>query len=112
MEQLDALQQGREAYAAHEWAAATAAFGAADRDAGLQPADLELLATAQFMLGLDEEYYATLERAHHAYLALSDLARAGMCAFWIGMPLFMAGEAGRGGGWLARAQRAVDGARH
>jgi DNA-binding CsgD family transcriptional regulator len=108
MQQLDVLQQGREGYASQEWAATSAAFSAADDRVTLQPGDLEMLATAQFMLGRQEDYFATLERAHRAYLDRADAARAGMCAFWIGMHLFMSGEVGRGGGWLARAQRAVD----
>src|SRR5581483_813666 len=41
------------------------------------------------------------------YLDAGESRAAARCAFWIGMPLFMRGEAGRGGGWLARAERLV-----
>jgi DNA-binding CsgD family transcriptional regulator len=105
---VDTIQQGREAFAAREWAAAIDALRAADTRLPLDPEDLELLATALFLVGAEEEHYATLERAHHAYVERADLQRAASCAFWIGMPLFMRGEAGRGGGWLARAHRELE----
>ena len=108
MEAVDELTRGREAYAAREWAAAAEALGAADASEPLEPADLELLATALFMVNRIDDHLAVLERAHHAYVAVAQPRRAAACAFWIGMRLFMGGEVGRGGGWLARAQRCVE----
>lgn len=35
--------------------------------------------------------------------------RAARCAFWLGLTLLFGGEAGQAGGWLARAQRLVEG---
>ncbi len=105
----DELQRGRDAYIAHEWAAASESLIAADTRRLLGPEDLELLATAQFMVGREQDHLAALERAHEGYLEVDANLRAASCAFWIGMRLFLAGEVGRGGGWLARAGRLVEG---
>jgi len=108
MEAVDTLQGGRDACAAHEWAAAADALSAADAREPLGPPDLELLATALFMIGRAGDHIAALERAHHGYAEAGEPRRAASCAFWIGMRLFMGGEMGRGGGWLARAQRSLE----
>ena len=71
----------------------------------LDPADLELLATASYMLGDDAAYAACLARAHHAYLAAGDDRRAARCAFWIGHNRLFRGEPVQAGGWFARAHR-------
>jgi DNA-binding CsgD family transcriptional regulator/predicted negative regulator of RcsB-dependent stress response len=60
------------------------------------------------MVGLEEDHLAALERAHQGYVAAGTPLKAASCAFWIGMRLFMGGEIGRGGGWLARAHRLVE----
>ena len=78
------LARGRRAFAAKEWETARASLSSADRDTPLGADDLELLATAAFMLGRDGEYLSILERAHHAYLDAGQPLRAVRCAFWIG----------------------------
>ncbi|MGH3367068.1 MAG: hypothetical protein ACRDOY_07685 [Nocardioidaceae bacterium] len=45
----------------------------------LAAADLELLARSSYMLGRDDEYVASLERAHHAHLKA---AAAGAAVRW------------------------------
>src|SRR5712691_7326564 len=79
---IDELSRGREAYAARAWASAADALRAADAGMPLGPDDLELLATALFMLGRDEEHYAALERAHHGHIDCGATPRAARCAFW------------------------------
>jgi DNA-binding CsgD family transcriptional regulator len=108
MEAVDELTRGREAHSAREWALAAEALAGAEASAPLEPADLELLATALFMVNRVEDHLATLERAHRAYVEADQPRRAAACAFWIGMRLFMSGEVGRGGGWLGRAQQCVE----
>src|SRR4051794_24228429 len=105
---MDALLRGRDAYVAREWAAATDALTTADEHEQLEPDDLELLATSLFMAGREDDYFATLERAHDRHLAAGATLRAVRCAFWVGMQLFMRGEVGRGEGWLGRAERLLD----
>jgi ATP/maltotriose-dependent transcriptional regulator MalT len=80
----------------------------ADRERPLEPSDLELLATALFMVGEWDQHLEVFERAYLGYLETDAFAHAVACAFWIGMRLMFSGEFGRGGGWLARAQRALE----
>ena len=47
------------------------------------------------MLGCDEEYAHSLERAYHAYLDAGDVASAARCVWWIG----------HGQSWRARASK-------
>lgn len=98
------IQRGREAIGSRAWQDGVRALEAADAEQPLGPEDLEALAAALFMVGREEDYYATLERAHHGHAGAGAPRRAAYCAFWIGMQLFMRGDAGRGGGWLGRAQ--------
>ena len=100
MEVADQLKLGREAFGLRRWSAAAEAFGAADEQRPLDASDLELLATALFMVGREEEHVVVLERAHQRHLEAGSLRAAAACAFWLGMRLFMGGELSRGGGWL------------
>jgi hypothetical protein len=64
----------------------------ADQAAPLGAEDLELLATAAFMLGRDDDCLSNLKRAYHAYLDAGETMRAVRCAFWVGMNLVLRGE--------------------
>jgi DNA-binding CsgD family transcriptional regulator len=108
VQDVAALARGREAVTGRAWTAAHQHLFAADAAAPLGAADLELLATAAYMLGRDGEYLAVLERAHHAHVECGDPLRAARCAFWTGMHLSLRGEIGRATGWLGRAQRLVE----
>jgi DNA-binding CsgD family transcriptional regulator len=103
------LERGREAYAARAWKDAHALLSAADDDAPLAADDLELLATAAYMLGRDHEYVAVLERAHDAHLEHGEPLRAVRCAAWSGLILLTRGEVGPGSAWMGRAQRLLEG---
>jgi DNA-binding NarL/FixJ family response regulator len=105
---LAEVERGRELYADRAWSDAYAALSGADRKAPLTAGDLELLATAAYMLGRHGDFYAALERAHQAHLNAGDALPAARCAFWVGINLVQEGEMGRAGGWLGRAQRLVD----
>jgi DNA-binding CsgD family transcriptional regulator/tetratricopeptide (TPR) repeat protein len=105
---MSELERGRECYQRRSWAEAHRLLSLADRAAALAGADLELLAMAAYLIGRDEEYLATLERAHDAHRGAGAGLRAARCAFWLGLRLLFRGEAGRAGGWLARARRLVD----
>jgi ATP/maltotriose-dependent transcriptional regulator MalT len=101
------LERGRRSYAARAWRDAHTLLVEADRASPLAAADLELLATCTSMLGRGE-WIAVLERAHHGHLDSGETLPAVRCAFWIGIRLARAGEIGRAGGWLARAQRLLE----
>jgi DNA-binding CsgD family transcriptional regulator len=108
MPAADELQRGRASCARGAWLEAHDALSGADRSHALGAEDLELLATAAYMLGRDEEYITHLERVHRLELEAGEPLRAARAAFWIGMHLMIGGEMGRGGGWLGRAQRLIE----
>jgi DNA-binding NarL/FixJ family response regulator len=102
------LERGRRAYEAGRWLDAYSELGGADREASLSGEDLELLATAAYMLGHNDDYRQVLARAHRAYQDEGDPLRAVRCAFWVGVNLLLSGELGPAKGWFARAQRLLD----
>jgi DNA-binding CsgD family transcriptional regulator len=102
------LKQGRESYRHRAWGDAYRYLSRADQQTPLGAEDLELLALSAYMIGLDDEYLRTLERAHQAYLDAGERVRAIRCAFWLGMRLFFRGEMGRATGWFARARRLLE----
>ena len=62
-----ALMRGREAAERLAWADAYAALSLADRSTPLAAEDLELLATAAYLLGHVEDCLGALQRAHQLY---------------------------------------------
>jgi DNA-binding CsgD family transcriptional regulator len=102
------LEDGRRAYDGRAWKDAHTLLSLADRGQGLDPADLERLATAAFLVGREQEFEHALGRAHRAYRDADDRSSAARCAFWIGLRLFMRGKRGAATGWLARGQRLLD----
>jgi len=111
MEQTGAreeLEGGRRSYGDSAWAAARESLSRADEHAPLAPDDLELLATAAYMLGDESSWMRALERAYHGHEEAHTPRRAARCAFWIGMQLALRGEMGPATGWLGRAQRLLD----
>jgi DNA-binding CsgD family transcriptional regulator len=103
------LERGREHYERREWADAFQALSRADEAADLPPGDLELMAMSAYLVGRDDDYLRTLERAHQAHLDRHERHRAVRCAFWLGFQLFLRGEEGRATGWFARGQRLLEG---
>ncbi|HEX6535243.1 MAG TPA: LuxR C-terminal-related transcriptional regulator [Gemmatimonadaceae bacterium] len=103
-----ALRRGRRAFERRAWRDAFDLLSAADREAPLEPADLELLAASAHLTGRDDELPDLWSRAHHAWLRRSEPRRAARCASWLALTLLLGGEMARGGGWIARAQRLLD----
>jgi DNA-binding NarL/FixJ family response regulator len=103
------LERGRAAYAESAWTDANEWLSRADRADSLHADDLELLATSFYMLGRENDYIDCLTRAYRSHLESRAPLRAARCAFWVGLTLTLRGEQGGAGGWLARAQRLVDG---
>jgi hypothetical protein len=108
VERTDQLERGREAYARRAWSEAHESLSRADRSDALTAEELELLATSAYMLGMNDEHRAALERAHRAYLKSGEVPRAARCAFWVGLNLMLQREIGPAMGWFARGQRLVD----
>jgi ATP/maltotriose-dependent transcriptional regulator MalT len=104
----DALERGRAAYAGRAWAEAREQLATAHAGSPLEPADLERLAMASYLTGHDDAAIEVWEGAHRTCLEYDDTPGAARCGFWLAFVLLHRGEAARGGGWLARAQRLLD----
>src|ERR1700687_1923030 len=107
------LDQGRAAFERQIWGNAYQQLTAADREAALEPEDLERFAIAAHLVGRDAESTDAWARAHPAFLARGAAPGAARCAFWLGFTALIQGETAQGGGWLARGQRLLgDGRTH
>jgi DNA-binding CsgD family transcriptional regulator len=84
------------------------ALSHSDREQPLAGQDLELLATAAYMIGRENEYLELLKGAYRRHLDADDPLSSFRCAFWVGLNLARKGETGRASGWLNRAQRLLD----
>jgi DNA-binding CsgD family transcriptional regulator len=108
MKATDALDKGQDAFDRLAWVEAYTQLSAADRNAGLEPEDVERLATAAFLIGKDAESNDLWARAHQQFLSQGQVERAVRCAFWVGFRLLNSGDHARGSGWMARARRILD----
>ena len=108
MSAADELVRGRALCERGAWLDGHEALERADRSMELAATDVEQLAVSAYMLGRLEEYVDAMARAHQLHLDARATRRAARCAFWTGMLLLLAGEMGRGTGWIGRAQRLVD----
>jgi ATP/maltotriose-dependent transcriptional regulator MalT len=102
------LVRGRQAAGRLAWADAYTALSVADRSSSLAGEDLELLATAAYLLGHQEDCLGALRRAQRFHAEHGDLRRAARCAFWLGFHLINQRELAQAGGWLARANRLLE----
>ena len=106
--QTEARARGRESFSRRAWADAVAELSAADREAPLEPEDLDRLASAAFLAGRDAVSIEVWERAHRELLARGEVLPAARCAGRLVFVLLTAGELARAGGWLARARRLLE----
>jgi DNA-binding CsgD family transcriptional regulator len=102
------LARGHEAAARLAWAEAYTALSLADRSSSLAGEDVELLATAAYLLGRVEDCLRALQRAQRLHAERGDLRRAARCAFWLAFHLINQGELAQANGWLARANRLLE----
>lgn len=105
------LQRGRAAYERQAWSEAYEALVDADRAMPLEAFDLDRLATAAHLVGLDEASGTFRTRAFQLHLDAGETRRAAASALW--RVISLAEQANRQaeiGGWLARAERLLSGA--
>jgi DNA-binding CsgD family transcriptional regulator len=102
------LERGRDSFARRAWSKACELLTRADADEPLRGEDLELLATSAYLLGRDDDFISSYERAHYRYLEAGATRLAARAALWAGMHLAAQGEVGPASGWLGRAQRLLD----
>ncbi|HEV7274857.1 MAG TPA: LuxR C-terminal-related transcriptional regulator [Devosiaceae bacterium] len=105
MARIAAIDQGREAFARREWRDAYQYLHAADLQSPLEPADLERLAAAAYLVGEEACAASLWTRAHHDLLYRGDVERAARWGFWISLFMLLNGEIAQATGWLARSQR-------
>src|SRR5690606_35762189 len=105
----DALKEAGKRYEARDWDTAYRLFRQADEADALEVADVERLARAAYMLGLEDVFLEQLERAHQLHDRDGDVLSVARTAFWLGITLLFQGEMGSAMGWFARAERALQG---
>ena len=94
MTDAQALERGRELFARKAWAESYRLLQAADRDAPLEPEDLERLAIAAYLVGRDDDCEAFTARAHQSFLDRGDREGAARAAFWLAFALLRTGRHG------------------
>jgi ATP/maltotriose-dependent transcriptional regulator MalT len=108
MSDIHLLARARKFFEQHTWAESYRLFEAADREAPLEPEDLERLATAAYLTGREDDSEAFWERAHRTFLARGDREGAARCACSLAVGLQLRGTIAPASGWFARAQQILD----
>jgi DNA-binding CsgD family transcriptional regulator len=108
MTDIQTLGRARSAFAHKAWAESYRLLEAADREALLEPEDLERLATAAYLIGRDAESETFRARAHQTFLDRGDREGAARSASWLGFGLLQRGAIAPASGWYARAERILD----
>jgi DNA-binding NarL/FixJ family response regulator len=94
------------------WEAEYVDLAARDHRAPLEPAELERMAMAAFLLGRETDSIDILTRAHQLSMDRGDSLHAARCAVWAACALMSMGERARAAGWAGRARRLLDEDRH
>jgi hypothetical protein len=76
MGNVEALEEGRQAFGRSEWRACFRALAQADERTPLGPEDLWRLGDAAYLSGDDDAAIAAWTRAHHALVELGEPVRA------------------------------------
>ena len=105
----DRMRSAREAFARRAWTEAYRDVSDASPD-DLDAVDLELLATAAYMIGKDDESVAAWEAAHRLHMKAGNAAEGARCAFWLALSLLLRGNAAQAGGWLSRTEAVIEAA--
>jgi DNA-binding CsgD family transcriptional regulator/tetratricopeptide (TPR) repeat protein len=108
MSDIHPLARARQSFEQQRWADAYRLFEVADREAPLEPEDLERLATAAYLMGREDDSEAFWERAHRAFLERGDREGAARSACCLAVGLQLRGAIAPASGWFARAQRILD----
>lgn len=105
----EVVERARASLARSSWRAAYDGYVEADAAAPLDLDDLEGLALAAYLCGLDEESTRAWTRAHQEALRRGDPTRAARNAILISSGLMFRGETAPALGWFARGERVLDG---
>src|SRR5215467_4232258 len=103
------LEEGRAAFERGAWSESYRLLMAADAQTPLDPADLERLAKAAYLIGEDAVTVQALTRAHAGFLDRGEPVCAARSALWLAFTLVdKSRQRAQAAGWLARAQRLLD----
>jgi DNA-binding CsgD family transcriptional regulator len=108
MAHLDEVREGLQLFERQAWASAYAALAGADERAPLACDQLEVLAAAAYLAGVDGASDRAWTRAFHFHQHADDPRRAVRCAFWLAFRLLNAGDVPQGSGWVARIRRLLE----
>jgi DNA-binding NarL/FixJ family response regulator len=100
-----ALDRGRKAVRDRSWQRAYELLAAVEAHSGLAAEDLELLATAAYLSGHDQESIDAWARSHRAWLERGEPVRASGPASVLALRLLLRGDVAMANGWLRRAER-------
>jgi DNA-binding CsgD family transcriptional regulator len=103
-----ALDEGRKLLQQRAWSSAFSRLSAADRESPLEPEDLEALAGAAHLLGMDVVNAELMSRAQRGFLECGKTRSAARCALRLGITLMINGDYAQSGGWLSRAGRLLE----
>ena len=104
----DGVERARGSFERRLWLEAFADLSAARREGRLEPADLERLATAAYLVGEDRACDEAWVAAHRAWADEGDGEAAARCAFRHALGLFFRGDLAPARGWVARGGRLLD----
>jgi DNA-binding CsgD family transcriptional regulator len=99
------LDRARASFNRRDWSDAYRLLQAAEREAPLEPEDLERLATAAYLIGRDEESEAYRTQAHQIFVERGDCEGAARTACHLAFALLHRGARAPASGWFARAER-------
>jgi DNA-binding CsgD family transcriptional regulator len=103
------VDRGREAFSRQAWGDAYRQFSAADREAPLDPEDLEQLAIAAHLIGRESESAQIWARAYKEFVHRGNRSRAARCAYWLSLfALIMQSDLSLSSGWLTRGRRLLN----
>jgi DNA-binding CsgD family transcriptional regulator len=106
---MGTIDDGRTAFERAAWSEAYRLLSAADAETPLDPADLDRLATAAYLIGEDAVSAQAHTRAHAGFLEQREPTRAARSALWLAFTMLdKPRQRAQAAGWLARAQRLLD----
>jgi DNA-binding NarL/FixJ family response regulator len=104
-----ALTQGLDSLRNRNWRTAFSELTVADQSSSLTGDELEALAIAAHLSGNETQALELLARIHRAHLDAGNIRRAARFAFWLGFIALNEGQLAQSNGWLARADRLLEG---
>ena len=105
---VELLASAEDALGRHAWDEAFDAFSRADRDEGLAPHDLEMMAEAAWWAGRPDDAEETLKRAFAGYSKAGATEAAARVALRLSERAFRRGAIPVSHGWMSQAERLLE----